>query len=203
MRCFLVRLQNGQHVNFFPYHIVNNEENAPRMMDESNNIGTNPLSTPGCGNILGQSPLASADGAPSITDETNIKKDKGVHVHVDDDLIEKTRETSLVPETCIQNRGTCIGVEDDLVADEEEPSLVLDTCTEKKGAYTGVEDDSTDKDDEQCPHNATDNEEPSLVGEKCIEKKGIYIGVEDDSTDENDEQCQNNDAELDDICFKR
>lgn len=99
---------------------------------------------------------ASADGVASIIDETNIEK--------------KTKE----------------------------PSLVCETCIQKKGAYS-EEHDSTDEDDDRCQNNALEDEEPSLVHETCNEKKGTYIGVEDDSTYEDDEQCQNNDPELADM----
>lgn len=97
---------------------------------------------------------AFVDGVVSIIDETNIKKDKGIHVHVDDDLTYKTIEPSLIPETCIQNGGTCIMVEDDLVVDYEVPSLGREI--ENKGTYIDVEDDSTDEDDKECQNKDAD-----------------------------------------------
>lgn len=68
-------------------------------------------------------------------------------------MIYKNKETSLLPETCIQKKGTYTSLDDDLAAENEESSLVPVTCIEKKGTYIGVEDDLTDEDDEKCQNN--------------------------------------------------
>lgn len=66
---------------------------------------------------------ALADGDAGLLDATNIKKDNGMHAHVDDDFSKENKQPILVAETLIEkDKGTYIGVEDSLT-DEDDQQL--------------------------------------------------------------------------------
>ncbi|XP_017229267.1 protein CHROMATIN REMODELING 35 [Daucus carota subsp. sativus] len=193
----LDELDNGNKRRDAAHHIIiidSDEEPEDQIVAQ---VHQDDLLTESPANVL----KASIDGDPSVSDKS--RKDNGFNVHMEDNMVEKTKEPSLVPETYIQEKDTYTSVKDDLAAENKEPSLFPETYIEKKGTYIGVEDDFTDEDDEQYENNGAELagmfQEMTFALESCKDTSVNDSPHEHETDDEED--CDHSYILKDDIGY--